>query len=150
MIIARYERDWITLNEDNYFKIDKSHKYHLIKLDFKLPDKKKLEIVLNKFWDTKRFIIDNNIKFYNFHLKNNKKFYVMNKKDSNLITFLKKNNKCLINFNNLEKYEINYIMKNPKDVLDNVEAVLINYDNLEEYKKKLNLNSWSGNVLIER
>lgn len=98
---------------------------HLIKLDFSHPTKEKVKTVINHFPHTNRYVVSNNIKFYNYMLKNNKKYYVENEKGDSLVSFFKKNNKILLNMNNLTNVELQFIMNDIHDVLNNVEVIFI-------------------------
>jgi hypothetical protein len=78
---------------------------------------------LEKFPLTNRYIISDNIKFYNDILKARKKYYVENMIGDNLISFFKKNNKVLLNIENLFDYQLELIEKEYFDILRNVEVL---------------------------
>lgn len=104
---------------------EENDKVHLIYLNFDEPTDSKVRTVLNKFPSTNRFIVSDNIKFYNNILKNNKKFYVENQPDVGLLSFFKKNNKVLLNMNNLSQQEREFVKTNIKDVLKNTEVIYL-------------------------
>lgn len=148
MIYTKFKKDWFIIDESNY-KIEKEkNKVHLIKLGFSHPTEEKVKMVLKNFPNTNRYIISNNIKFYNYILKNNKKYYVENEKNNNLISFLRKNNKILLNFENLNRIDEKFILENLKDLLDNTEAILIGNKEKISFEMEKILKSWDGNILI--
>jgi hypothetical protein len=113
MRITRIGSDIISLNENNYdnSKLLRIPRVHLIKLDFYKPTRTLIERVLQLFPKTNRFVIDDNIREYNFILKRTaKKYYVMNKIGVDIISFFRKNNKILLNFNNLSKEELDFFL----------------------------------------
>jgi len=152
MIITVPEKDLITVNDDdienwNITPIEK--KVHLVKVQISNPTEELLDNILAKYQYTNRFIINNNIKFYNwFFRKNEKKYYVSNNYNTNLISFFKKNNKVLLNFNKLDRFTAKFALKNDvfKDILNNLE--IIELDEYEFNMKKKILDNWSGNVIV--
>lgn len=150
MKLTIYGRDWLIVDENNIDQINEgSKKIHLIKLNFDYPTLDKVNKVLNKFSQTNRYIIDNNIKFYNDILKKFKKYYVMNKPGIGLLTHFKKNNKVLLNYHNLNAIEQNFVRDNLNDVLKNLEVIYLKRSLLEEnWTEKLKY--WNGNILVEK
>lgn len=152
MIITRPGKDVISVTEEDFENnnIISTEKVHLIKIKFKEPDEEKLDWVSKSYSKTNRFIISDNIKFYNWYFKTkSKKFYVENDKNIRLFSFFKKNNKILLNFNNLDEDIKNFILQDFifMDVLQNLEIIQIDE---EMFKEKSNiLSKWSGNVIIK-
>lgn len=140
MVITEIGRDIISLNEDNYLEKIK-HKIHIINLKFKSPNRDKMDVVLENFNKTNRFIISDNIKFYNNYLRNtNKKYYVLNNVNDGLITFFKKNNKVILNTFNLTDAERIFLYNNDFliDVLCNLEVIITDLDSYESKKQIYN------------
>lgn len=143
--------DFITIDERNINSLSENaeRKIHLIKFNFIEPTREKILGVVNKFGKTNRFVISNNIKFYNDVLKTTgKKYYIENEKDANLISYLRKNNKILVNFNNLRKNERDLFLdeKILRDLLRNVEVIQINKD---KYDENIHIfYEWDGNVVV--
>lgn len=143
MIETKLKQDIYIIDEDNYksiidekTKINK--KIHLLMLNFKEPDKDKLSFVLNNFRTTKRFIIKDNIRFYNYNLRNtSRKYYVMNKENNSLISFFKKNNKVVLNIFNLRNEEREFIQDDIflKDILENLEIIIVDKKFYLEHKE---------------
>jgi hypothetical protein len=124
------------------------HKIHLVKLDFSDPTSAKMEWVIKTFKDTNRFIVSDNISFYNSYLKHtNKKYYVLNTEINKLVSFYKKNNKVLLDTTKLSEFErifvFNVILD---DILSCTEVMVISKDDYNYYTNKL--NKWSGNLII--
>lgn len=145
------DRDWIIVNEENLSLVKENNKKtHLIKLAFERPTDDMIEEVLDRFPSTNRFIIEDNIKFYNDILKSRKKYYVENKVGHSLISHFKRNNKVLLNYNRLNESEKDFVIENIKDVLKNLEVFYIddfykhNLEMINEFKK------WNGNILIKK
>lgn len=143
--------DYITLNENNIDVMlsNKDKKVHLIKLDFEFPTKEKVLLVIDMFTKTNRYVISNNIRIYNDILRTTgKKYYIENEIGTNLISYLRKNNKILINFNNLRKHELLYVLDQTTlfDLLRNVEVVLA--DDLVYTTYKSIFDSWDGNLIV--
>ncbi len=151
MRITNVGSDFIRIDEDNIDdqKLLSIPRVHIIKLDFFKPTETKIKKVINLYSKTMRFVIENNIKTYNYILRGtNKKYYVENYPGSDMITFFKKNNKVLCNFNNLRDIENKFLLTDFVfgDVLRNTEVIIINQVNFEERKSQL--EPWSGNVII--
>lgn len=138
--------DWIVINEENYKTQEEIRKFHLIKLEFIKPTVEKVNTVIEKFTLTNRYIIQNNIRFYNDMLKARKKYYIENLPGSNFVSFIKKNNKILLNIENLSYVQKRLFEEEHEDVLRNVEVLSMNDSTFEEWEDKLRY--WSGNVLL--
>lgn len=151
MKITKIGSDFISIDEEN---IDDSRllnipRVHLIKLNFLNPTKQKVERVLDLYHETNRFIIEDNIKIYNYILRStNKKYYIENTPGARLISFFRKNNKVLVNFNNLNLFERQFLLSEVcfEDVLKNTEVIMLDRPSFDE--KKTVLQNWSGNVII--
>ena len=151
MRITRIGTDYVRIDEDNLdderlFNIER---VHIIKLDFFKPTETKIKKVMELFPKTMRYVVEQNIKTYNFILRNtNKKYYVENSVGAKIITFFKKNNKVLLNFNNLSLFERQFLLSDEtfEDVLKNTEVIMISKEDFDE--KKDVLERWSGNVII--
>ena len=119
--------DYVEINENNINDYIDILKIHLIKLDFSDPTEKLILEVLEKYPNTNRFIISNNIKIYNDVLRNTtKKYYIENTKNTKILTFFRKNNKILFNFNNVNKKVKDFLLDNFLfDILKNVEVIII-------------------------
>jgi len=151
MIITSVGTDYIELNENNLYNKDLQQipRVHLIKLNFNEPTEKKVKKVLSLFPKTNRFVIENNIKIYNFILRGtSKKYYVSNIIDTNMVSFFRKNNKILVNFNYFDSINRMYYLQDDifEDLLKNVEVIDINEDIFNE--KDDILEYWRGNVII--
>ena len=146
MKIAKVGSDYLEIDESNFYEDKPTEKVHLIKFKFETPSKDKILSVIKKFSDTNRYIIDDNIKFYNSVLKTlNKKYYIENDGSQGVITFFKRNNKVLLNMLLLSDDELLYVMNNMEDVLSNVEVIKMNdemYEKLEDV-----LDDWNGNII---
>lgn len=152
MIITRPDVDIISVNEETIDSFDeqtRKNRIHIIKLDFEDPDETKIDELQKKFFLTNRFVIKDNIKFYNWYFKpKNKKYYVENNGNSGIFSFFKKNNKILLNFNKLRHDVKTFLTKDFvfKDILRNLEIIEID-DKL--YFEKYNiLDKWNGNVVV--
>jgi len=151
MKITQMGKDYVVINEDNLESQEflSIPRIHIIKLHFSNPTKEKIERVIYLYPKTNRFVIEDNIRFYNDQLKYRmKKFYVENPRDAHLISFFRKNNKILVNFNNLNPYEKEFLLSYDilQDLLKNVEVIQL-YK--EDYNKINNLlKDWDGNVII--
>lgn len=149
MIISKPQRDFLIIDEDwiQYNKNLPIHrKVHIVQLAFEDPTEDKIEFVLDKFKRTNRFIITDNIRFYNYYFKQTrKKYYVENPKDDNFITFLRKNNKILINFETLNSIK-DLVEKQLEDLLRNTEVIKINKEILYKYEEIF--ETWSGNAIV--
>lgn len=150
MKIAFVGSDFIELNEDNIYDFVDKEKVHLIKLNFREPTEELILDVINKYPNTNRYVISNNIKLYNDILKNTtKKYYIENTENTKIITFFRKNNKILFNFNNVNKKVREFLLDNFLfDILKNVEVIMIDKNS---YKLKESIfQNWSGNVILEK
>lgn len=150
MQITKVGSDYIRINEDSLYDEDLINidRVHLIQLDFEYPTEIKIKQVLKMYPKTKRYIINDNIRIYNYILKNtSKKYYIENLPGVSLISFFRKNNKVLLNFNNLNSSERIFLLsENFEDMLKNVEVIKINQ---EIYRNKYDiLNLWRGNVIL--
>jgi len=153
MIISKYKEDyievdehWLRINEDVIQK-----KIHLVKLDFKYPTEEKLDQLLYILPKTNRFIIENNVRFYNdYFKKTKKKFYVENsfKDQKRFISFLRKNNKILLDFTKIDSLSLKHILLelNWEDLLNNIEILKISFVDFELYRSRF--SQWDGNIII--
>lgn len=158
MKITKIGSDYVIIDENSLKNDDilSIPRIHLIKFNFLAPTREKVEGVLQLFNKTNRFVISNNIKFYNDILKHtSKKYYVMNNVGEPLITFLRKNNKVLLNFTNLTPKE-RLAICDPEilvDVLRNVEVVMISMYGFQWIKDTTELlpifENWTGNLICE-
>jgi hypothetical protein len=151
MQITRIGSDYISINEDSLYdeNLINIPRVHLIKLDFFKPSESKIKNVLSLYPKTNRFVIEDNIKIYNYVLRNTqKKYYVSNTKGIKLISFFRKNNKIFLNFMNLNVFERQFLLINKcfEDILRNAEVILVDNDILME--KESILNEWNGNVIL--
>lgn len=149
MRLTNFGSDYICIDEDNLEdeQLLSIPRVHLIKLDFMKPTEMKVRKVLELYPKTNRFVVETNIKTYNYILRGtNKKYYIENAVGSKVITFFKKNNKVLVNFNNLSTSEKSFLLDNFDDVLRNTEVVIIDQEIFDD--KKDQLDRWSGNVII--
>jgi hypothetical protein len=151
MKITNIGTDFISIDEDNLNdeKLSMIPKIHLIKLNFIKPTKQKVENVIENFPSTNRFVIEDNIRIYNYILKEtNKKYYIENNPNSEIISFFRKNNKVLINFNNLNTFSKQFLLSDNvfEDVLKNSEVIMVDKSIFNE--KRNILRNWSGNVII--
>lgn len=151
MKLTKIGSDFISIDEDNLDdeKLLSIPRVHIIKLNFLKPTKQKVERVLDLYYMTNRFVIEDNIKIYNYILRStNKKYYIENTPGARLISFFRKNNKVLVNFNNLNLFERQFLLSEVcfEDVLKNTEVIMLDKSSYEE--KKEILKGWSGNVVI--
>lgn len=151
MKITNMGTDLVVVNEENYdcLAYKKIKRIHIIKLDFKRPTFELVEKVMNMYYKTNRFVIENNVREYNNILRRTeKKYYVVNKKGIDIISFFRKNNKILLNFMNLTKEEQNFFLidKVFNDILRNVEVIAINKKIYDE--KMRVLDAYNGNVIV--
>lgn len=148
MKLSIFKKDWLIVDEENQLELKETEKVHLIKLDFEDPTIEKVEKVFDRFPSTNRYIISNNIRFYNNILKARKKYYVENTKNSGLISFFKRNNKVLLNIDNLIPSEFNFVKSCFDDILKNVEVILISDVKSLEESWAMGIQYWNGNVLV--
>lgn len=150
MRYTEFGKDWLIVNEENYkdvYEVDR--KIHLIKLNFALPTVEMVDEVIDRFPNTKRYIVNRNVKFYNSVLKNLRKYYVENTKNSSLISFFRKNNKVLLNIDNLDKLSKEFVYENIDDILRNVEVIQISNVDYLPVEVIDSINKWNGNVLTQ-
>ena len=151
MYITKIGTDYISINEDNIDdeRLISIDRVHLIKLDFFNPTELKVNNVLQLYPKTNRYVIEDNIRIYNYILKKTtKKYYIVNKKDVGIISFFKKNNKVLLNFTNISEFEKQFLLTEHcfADILKNLEVIMIDEDIFKE--KEDILVEWNGNVII--
>jgi len=150
MKITKMGSDYICINELNMAdqKLQEIPRIHLIKLDFKEPTLEKVEFVLNTFKSTNRFVIDNNIRFYNDILRNtNKKYYISNTEADKIITFFKRNNKVILDTTRLSVLEKAFVFSVAlEDVLSNTEVIIVGQKYYRENPGPY--NNWSGNLIL--
>ena len=145
-------KDVISIDESNIdrYKLEASKgiKFHVIKLNFDDPTKEKVDDVLRSFDNTNRFIISDNVKFYNGHLKYvGKKYYVQNTSSENIISFFRKNNKVLCDFTRMAMSVASFLLENSlEDILRNCEIIIIDENTMSTHAALL--KSWPGNVII--
>ena len=145
-------KDVICIDESNIerYKQEASGgiKFHVIKFGFVEPTKEKIDDVIKYFPNTNRFIIADNIRFYNGYLKHvGKKYYVQNYSGDNFISFVRKNNKILCDFTRMTQAESTFLMENYlEDILANTEIIIIDENDMATYASLL--KNWSGNVII--
>ena len=150
MKITKMGTDFVRINEltmaDEY--ITSIPRIHIIKLDFKEPTTEKVEFVLRTFSSTNRFVIDNNIRFYNGILRQtNKKYYIANTEEDRLITFFKRNNKVLLDTTILNPLEKAFVFSVAlQDVLFNTEVMIVKEKHYKENPEVF--NRWSGNLIL--
>jgi hypothetical protein len=150
MKITELGRDYIILNEENLKNeaLLKIPRVHIIEMAFDEPTKDKIDAIFTLYNKTNRFVISNNIKFYNDILKTtSKKYYVKNIKGAGLISFFRKNNKVLLDTSILDETERGFILGCClADLLKNIEVIKILKVDFERYKSLLEV--WDGNVII--
>lgn len=153
MIVTVPGKDIITVTDSELEgwtpeAVDK--KVHLIKIKLDEPTEDKMNFILFKYPHTNRFIVGDNIRFYNWFFRNyEKKYYVENRYNAKIISFFKKNNKVLLNFNKLDYDTKRFALKNEvfKDILRNLEIIQLDDETFN--RKKDILSSWNGNVIVE-
>jgi len=151
MKLTQIGSDYITINEDNMYdeKLLSIPRVHLIKLDFFNPNEEKIRKVIKNFPKTNRYVIEDNIRIYNFILRGtSKKYYVANSEGADVISFFRKNNKVLVNFYKLNQFEKVFLLSDKvfEDVLRNAEVIQIDKDIFDE--KMEVLENWRGNVIV--
>lgn len=158
MIITVPGKDMISVNDGDISDEDLENwnvnvfdkKVHLIKIQVTEPTEQKMDFILDKYPYTNRFIINDNIRFYNWFFRSyEKKYYVENGYNVKLISFFKKNNKVLLNFNKLDYDTKKFAMKAGtfKDILRNLEILQLSEEDFA--KRKSLLLNWNGNVIVE-
>lgn len=153
MIVSSCKEDYIEVDE-SWLRINENviqKKIHLVKICFRLPTEDKLDQLLYILPRTNRFIIDNNIKFYNdYFKKTKKKYYVENSynDETKFISFLRKNNKILLNFTKITSFDLRqvlfYLVR--EDLLNNIEILKLSKTDFELYKE--HFETWDGNIII--
>lgn len=139
-------KDYIQIDDESCYTESKE-KIHLIKLLFITPTEEKILSTIRKNPETKRYVVEDNIRLYNSIFKHqNKKYYVENRENTGLISFFKKNNKNLLNLVRLTDLEKNFILENLQDVLRNLEVIKVPSSIFKIYK--LFFETWNGNVII--
>ena len=150
MKLTQIGSDYIIVNETNLKdeKLVNIPRVHLIEMAFEDPTKEKVDAVFALYPKTNRFIIADNIRFYNGILKNtSKKYYVKNTTGIGLISFFRKNNKVLLDITSLEDSERKLILGQLlPDVLKNVEVIKLSQSDFAICKTVL--ETWDGNVII--
>jgi hypothetical protein len=151
MRITKIGSDYITVNEENLYdeKLTGLSRVHLIKLDFDSPDENKVKNVISLYPLTNRFVIEKDVRTYNYILRRtSKKYYIMNTPEDSLISFFRRNNKVLINFLKLNDDERSLVLVDSifRDVLKNTEVIMIDKATFDE--KENILMEWNGNVII--
>lgn len=152
MKITKIGTDFVTISEENLndSELQLIPKIHIIKLDFNVPSREKINDVMLLYPKTNRYIVSDNIKVYNSILKTTaKKYYVENNESNSLITFLRKNNKIVININKLSNHDKEFILDDVvlSDLLNNIEVIQIDKDNFDMFEHIL--TKWNGNVILE-
>ncbi len=151
MKLTNIGTDYVSISESNMYnrELMEIPRVHLIKLEFFDPTESKVKQVIRNFPKTNRFVIEENIKIYNFILRStSKKYYVSNAEGVDIISFFRKNNKVLVNFHKLDDYEKAFLLSEKvfQDVLKNTEVIHIDKDIFDE--KMEILENWRGNVVI--
>ena len=151
MKLTQIGTDYVKINEDNMYddKLLSIPRVHLIKLDFFNPSEEKVRKVIRNFPKTNRYVIENDIRTYNFILRGtSKKYYVSNRKGADIISFFRKNNKVLVNFHSLNDFEKVFLLSDDvfKDMLRNTEVIQIDKSMFDE--KMEVLENWRGNVIV--
>lgn len=149
MKITKIGSDMVCITDKDYSdNISYDHKVHLIKLDFKNPTSAKMSWVIDTFKNTNRYIISDNVSFYNSYLKHtNKKYYVSNTEYNKLVSFYKKNNKVLLDTTKLSDFEIQFVFTVVlEDILSCTEVMVVSKENYMLFAE--NFNRWSGNLII--
>lgn len=124
-----------------------SNRVHLLKFNFDNPTQEKIDIIVEKYPEVNRFIIEDNIRFYNYALKPlQKKYYVMNAVGTSLISFLRKNNKILLSLSNLNDIELDFMILDLEDLLKNIEVIEGTQDIYLKYKDIFDM--WMGNFIL--
>ena len=113
MKVTRVGSDYIEINEENIYDdlLLSIPRVHLIKFCFENPSEVLIKNVLKLYEKTNRFIIEDNIRIYNYILRGtSKKYYIENPVGVRIITFFRKNNKVLVNFENLNSIEKEFLL----------------------------------------
>ena len=149
MKIAHKNVDYLEIDEANLDNAWQDRKYHLIKICFNQPNTKLCNDLLKKFKFTNRYIVSDNINFYNSFFKNtNKKYYVENTLNEQcILRFIKRNNKILLNFKALNNIDRKYILESLSLVLPIVEVIKISENTFKEYQNVF--ENWCGDIILE-
>ena len=150
MRLTIYNKDWLIVDEVNIDQLKENYKVHLIKLNFDNPTEDKIKEVFDRFPSTNRYVVEDNIKFYNDILRNNKKYYVENRYNHGLITFFKKNNKVMLNYIRLEPDEKEFVQHNINDILKNIEVLYLGDRKILDESWTDALKFWNGNILVDK
>lgn len=152
MRVTKIGTDYVIINEENLEdpELLKIPKIHLIKMNFENENiDEGVNETLSRFPQTKRFVIEDNIRDYNRLLKRTpKKFYVENKEGDKLISFFRRNNKVLLNVERITKFELEFVMENIDDILFNTEVLYFGDMNIEFNYLKSHLDTWKGNAIL--
>lgn len=149
MKITKVGSDLICVTEQDYTdNISFEHKVHLVKLAFDNPTSDKMFWVMKTFQNTNRFIIADNISFYNSYLKHtNKKYYVSNSEPNKLVSFYKRNNKVLLDTTQLSDFERQFVFNVIiDDILSCTEVVAVSKKDYVQYVEIF--NNWNGNLIV--
>jgi len=146
-------RDIIRVTDQDYLNDGPNldSKVHIIRLDFDSPNDTKMRWVIDKFYQTNRFVVDlQNIKYYNFYLKRtNYKYYVINTNVlwNGIISFYKRNNKVLLDITKLTQPEQEFVLSVAlEDILNNTEVILLKKEQYVQYSDII--KKWKGNCII--
>ena len=149
MKITRLGVDMITLTEIDYEnKTTFNHKVHLIKLVFTSPNQQKMDWVIKNFPSTRRFVVSDNVSFYNHCLKQtNLKYYVCNTEPNRIVSFFKRHNKVLLDITCLSETEKVFVLNVAlDDILTCTEVIAVRRI---DYIKHVELfNGWSGDLIL--
>jgi len=151
MKLTQIGSDYIKISESNLYDqtLLEIPRVHLIKLGFFDPTESKVKQVIRNFPKTNRFVIEDNIRIYNYILRStSKKYYVSNPEGSDVISFFRKNNKVLVNFHALDEFEKAFLLSDKvfQDVLKNTEVIHVDKNIFDE--KMEVLENWRGNVIV--
>lgn len=152
MKIAYYGKEYLEVDESwlEQNNVPIKRKVHLVKLKFQEPTYEKINKVLEMLPETKRFIVQDNVRIYNYVFKYTlKKYYVENCYDDyRFFSFLKGNNKILINFTKFINSDVKTFLLNHllEDIIKNVEVIKMNKTDFINNRELL--ESWSGNVIL--
>lgn len=149
MKITNVGKDLICVDDQDFIDdISFDHKIHLVKLNFTEPTIEKMVWVMNTFQNTNRFIIGDNISFYNGYLKHtNKKYYVVNTEHNKLVSFYKKNNKVLLDITQISEFERQFVFNVIlNDILSCTEVIAVNKKDYIQFVDMF--NNWNGNLIV--
>lgn len=149
MKLTKIGSDYIPITEESLEdeRFLKLPRVHLIKFNFHKPTKEKVDRVISLYPKTNRFVIEKDIRIYNFILRStSKKYYVENSRGMGLITFFRRNNKVLLNLVKLTDEERRFILFSLADVLRNVEVIILKERDFRNHMEVF--ETWNGNVVI--